>query len=487
MISSAELRRVKAFSDLPDDQIEWFLSHLQEVSLRAGEAFVQQGDPADWMFIFLEGLFQWRGEFGGDTVSLPAQAGEVSGVFPFSRMKRFTVTGRALTDGRLAKFPSALFPELIQRMPELTTRLVAMMSDRIREGTRIEQQRDRLVSLGKLSAGLAHELNNPASAAKRAAIKCAIRLQNCEAQTRSCGGARSMTRTKPESKKSKPRCCDGVAPSEGLALSDLEETLDSILRSCGHADSWELSAALARRNMPPDALTSLLTQLDPSTARAALARIAASAELSTLLSAIENGTERISKLVRTIKEYTNMDQGPVQNVDVARSLETTLDTLAHILQPEIEVQRPYEPVPLLVNAVGTELNQVWTNLIENAIDAMQGEGELRVRTFREDHYVVVEIGDSGPGIPPEIKPYIFDPFFTTKGVGEGTGLGLNTAQTIVRKLGGNIQVSSKPGDTRFQVWLPWVDPTEPRKEFDSAVRLQGPEGNGVTPAASSDT
>ena len=136
------------------------------------------------------------------------------------------------------------------------------------------------------------------------------------------------------------------------------------------------------------------------------------------------------------------------------------------------MQREYEPVPLLVNTVGTELNQVWTNIIENAIDAMQGEGELRVRTFREDHYVVVEIGDNGPGIPSEIRPYIFDPFFTTKGVGEGTGLGLSTVQTIVRKLGGNIQVTSKPGDTRFQVWLPWADPSESRKEFDSKSRSQ---------------
>ena len=125
MINSVELRRVVAFSDLQDDQVEWFLSHAQEVSLLAGDAFVKQGDPADWMFIFLEGFFQWRGEFGGDTVSLPAQAGDVSGVFPFSRMKKFTVTGRALTDGRLLKFPACRFPELIQRMPELTTRLVA--------------------------------------------------------------------------------------------------------------------------------------------------------------------------------------------------------------------------------------------------------------------------------------------------------------------------------------------------------------------------
>jgi signal transduction histidine kinase len=461
LVSSAELRRVEVFLDLPDDQIEWFLSHLQEVSIHAGETFVQQGDPADWMFIFLEGFFQWRGEFGGDTVSIPAQAGDVSGVFPFSRMKQFTVTGRALTDGRLARFPAALFPELIHRMPTLTTRLVALMSDRIREGTRIEQQRDRLISLGKLSSGLAHELNNPASAVKRAAGQTRYML----AKMRS---ANSELWRRPLDDSDKARIDEietsllqsEVTPLQGLTLSDLEETLNSMLQSYGHTDSWELSAALARRNMPPETLTSLLTHFDPITAHAAIARIAASAELSTLLGTIENGTASMSKLVRTIKEYTNMDQGPVQNVDVARSLETTLGTLAHVVQPKIKVQRAYEPVPLLVNAAGTELNQVWTNIIENAIDAMHGEGELRVRTFCEDQYVVVEIGDSGPGIPPEIKPYIFDPFFTTKGVGEGTGLGLNTVQTIVRKFGGNIHVSSTPGDTRFQVRLPWVDPTQ---------------------------
>lgn len=461
MISSVELRRVEAFLDLPDNQVEWFLSHAQEVFLHAGEAFVHQGDPADWMFIFLEGLFQWRGEFGGDTVSLPAQAGEVSGVFPFSRMKHFTVTGRALTDGRLARFPVVLFPELVQRMPVLTSRLVAMMSDRIREGTRIEQQRDRLISLGKLSAGLAHELNNPASAAKRAAGQ--MRYTLAKMRSANSGLWRRMLNDSDKARIEEVEAMlleSEAVPSPGLALSDLEETLESVLRSHGHSGSWEWSAALARRNMPPETLASLLTQLDPGTARDALARIAASAELWTLLGTLESGTERISHLVRTMKEYTNVDHGPVQNVDVARSLETTLGTLAHILQPKIRVQRAYEPVPLLVNTAGTELNQAWTNIIENAVDAMQGEGELRVRTFREDGYVVVEIGDNGAGIPPEIRPHIFDPFFTTKGVGEGTGLGLSTVQTIVRKHSGNIQVSSKPGDTRFQVWLPWVDPAK---------------------------
>jgi signal transduction histidine kinase len=467
MTTSLELRRIAAFSDLPDDQIDWFLSHAQEVFVRAGEAFVRQGDSADWMFVFLGGSFQWRGEFGGDNVSIEAQAGEVNGVFPFSRMTQFTVGCRAVTDGRLLKFPVAVFPELIRKMPELTTRLVAMMSDRIRQGTRIEQQRDRLVSLGKLSAGLAHELNNPASAAKRATDQ----MRGTLAKMRS---ANSKLWRQPLDNTDKDRVEDveasliqsGSIPLEGLALNDLEESLGSILQSHGHTNSWELSASLARCSMPADTLVSLLRQLDPKTAAVALERIAASAQLSTLLSTIESSITGISKLVGTVKEYTNMDHGPLQNVDVEQSLEATLGTLVHILKPGITVHRAYQPMPLLVNTAGTELNQVWTNIIENAIDAMRSQGELRVRTFREDGHIVVEIGDNGHGIPPEIRPYIFDPFFTTKGVGEGTGLGLNTVQTIVKKLGGNIQVTSRPGDTRFQVWLPYVDPTEPAKPLD---------------------
>jgi signal transduction histidine kinase len=471
MVTPVELRRVAAFSDLQDDQMEWFLGHAQEASVLAGDTFVKQGDPADWMFIFLEGFFQWRGEFGGDTVSLPAQAGDVSGVFPFSRMKKFTVTGRALTDGRLVKFPACRFPELVQRMPDLTTRLVAIMSDRIREGTRIEQQRDRLVSLGRLSAGLAHELNNPASAARRAADQMRHTLTRMRSASFELWRQPLDDSCKARIEETEALLLESAATQlDGLGLSNLEERLDSILQSHGHGDSWKMSPALAECNMTPDMLTSLLAHLDSGAAGAALVRIAATAELSCLLNAIEGSTTRISELVRTVKEYTYMDQAEVQNVDVVRSLETTLNTLAYSLQPEIKVKCSYAPVPLLVNTAGTELNQVWTNIIENAIDAMPGGGELRVRTFHQDNYVVVEIGDSGPGIPAEARPHIFDPFFTTKGVGEGTGLGLNTVQTIVRKLGGDIQVSSKPGDTRFQVWLPFSDPIEFGKQLNTEPR-----------------
>ena len=152
-----------------------------------------------------------------------------------------------------------------------------------------------------------------------------------------------------------------------------------------------------------------------------------------------------------------MDQAPVQNVDVVKSLETTLTILNHKLKRGVTVRREYQPVPLLVNSFGSELNQVWTNLIDNAIDAMNGQGELRLRTYRDDGCVVIEIGDNGAGISPEVRAHIFEPFFTTKGVGEGTGLGLDTVQRIVRKHRGNIQVHSKPGDTRFQVWLPLAE------------------------------
>src|SRR5580698_559297 len=171
MATSEELLRFPAFVDLPGDQIAWSLSQSREVSLKAGEIYAKQGDPPETMFVLLEGEFEWRGESNGEIFAIRGKVGDVTGALPFSRMKQFTVTGRALTDGRILRFPAALFPELVQKMPELAKRLVGVMADRVRESTRLEQQRDRLAGLGKLSAGLAHELNNPASAAKRAAAQ----------------------------------------------------------------------------------------------------------------------------------------------------------------------------------------------------------------------------------------------------------------------------------------------------------------------------
>jgi len=455
MVEKSELLRVSAFADLPDDQLAWFISQSEELRLKAGDTYFRQGDPADAMFVILEGQLQMRGELGGETIIISINPGQVTGVLPFSRMKQFTISARALTDVRVLRFPSSLFPELIQKMPELTQRLVGLMSDRIRETTRMEQQRDRLASLGKLSAGLAHELNNPASAAKRAASQLReilIRIRDASHEL----GRRDLTAAqKSEIEKMEASFVKhDEPPPDPLTMADLEDQIDSLLRSHGQNDLWQMAADLARKNVKPEALESLFAHLDADTARAALVRIAASLDIATLLNEIESSASRISDLVGAIKEYTYMDQTPVQKVDIVKSLETTLTIMNHKLKHGVVVRREYQKIPLLVNSFGSELNQIWTNLIDNATDAMGGKGELRIKTYREDNCVVVEIDDNGPGIPPEIQSHIFEPFFTTKGVGNGTGLGLDTVQRIVKKHRGNIQVISKPGETSFQVRLP---------------------------------
>src|SRR5580698_3761138 len=455
MADKSELLRVPPFVDLPDDQLEWFLSQSEELNYKAGDTYLRQGTPADSMFVILDGQLEVHGDMGGDAISFSLKAGDVTGALPFSRMTHFKVNGRSVTDSRVLRFPSALFPELVQKMPELAKRLVGLMADRIRETTRIEQQRDRLAALGKLSAGLAHELNNPASAAKRATSQLRDMLKRIRDASHDLGRRELSPAQKAEVEKLEASLVQSnEPPPDALTASDLEDQLDSLLRSHGQNDLWQLAAHLARKNFKPAVLEQLFATLDAGTARAALVRISASVEIADLLNQIESSTSRISDLVGAIKEYTFMDQAPLQNVDIVKTLETTLVILNHKLKQGVNVLRDYQKVPLLVNSFGSELNQVWTNIIDNAVDAMGGEGELRVRAYRDADCVVVEIGDNGPGISAAVEPHIFEPFFTTKGVGEGTGLGLDTVQRIVKKHRGTIQVESKPGDTRFSVWLP---------------------------------
>src|ERR1700678_1963292 len=291
MVEKSELLGVPAFADLPDDQITWFLSQSQELHLKAGESYSRQGDPADAMFVVLEGQLQGRGEIGGEAVVFDIEKGSVTGTLPFSRMKQFTVGGRAVTDSRALRFPASLFPELVQKMPELTKRLVGLMADRIRETTRMEQQRDRLASLGKLSAGLAHELNNPASAAKRATsqlrdILKKIRNASLELGKRDLTPAQKAEIEKLEASFTQP----DIVPPDPLTMSDLEEQIDSLLLSQGQNDLWMLAAGLARRNIKPEAVESLFARLAADTARAALVRIATSVEIASLLHEIESAT-----------------------------------------------------------------------------------------------------------------------------------------------------------------------------------------------------
>jgi signal transduction histidine kinase len=338
--------------------------------------------------------------------------------------------------------------------------LVAIMADRIRETTRLETQRDKLMALGKLSAGLAHELNNPAAAAQRATASLRETLETVrDASIRLARHALSdeqremILRVEREAGQ-----YTAAIPADPLAQSDREERLTTWLEGRHVPDAWKIAPVLADAGVELPKLENLAAQVGDNVVSDALIRIASILTISRLIGEIENSTKRISDLVRAIKEYSYMDQAAMQEVDLHQGLENTLTILHHRLKGGIKVVRAYDEKLPRICAFGGELNQVWTNLMANAIEAMQGKGEMRVRTARELDRVLVEVGDNGPGIPPDVLPHIFEPFFTTKGVGEGTGLGLDTVCRILRNHHGEIRVSSQPGDTRFQVYLPLTQP-----------------------------
>jgi len=317
------------------------------------------------------------------------------------------------------------------------------------------KQQEKLATLGKLSAGLAHELNNPAAAARRAARTLWETLPTLHAETLRLShlglSEAQLSTLVAFQRQAHDRLAAAALPA--LEQSAREEEIGAWLHRQDIRDGWRMAEAFVSAGVTLDDLAALTGRFTSEQVEEVLDWLYNTFETVDLLDEIEQSTRQISDLVAAVKSYVYMDQAPLQNVDVHQGLESTLTVMRHKLQ-DIEVIRDYDRDLPTIQARSSELNQVWTNLIDNAIGAMQGEGQLTLITHRTADFVTVEVADSGPGIPPDVMPHLFEPFFTTKGVGIGTGLGLDISQRIVQQHNGTIEVQSRPGNTRFIVRLP---------------------------------
>ncbi len=454
------LRKIPVFEDLPEDQLQWFASNAEDRHFAPGDLVVEAGAPADQLIVILAGELQGKRPTGGGVYI--AGAGTVTGMLPFSRMTQFPSTIRATAPTRIASLCKDHFEEMFRRIPDIQPRLIGLLTDRVRETARADQQREKLAALGKLSAGLAHELNNPASAVRRSTSGLRDALAKLrEANFKLCREELSdeVLEHLSEIEKDVAAEMTGSPVMDALERSDREDRITAWLEKRDVTRPWELAPALVEAEADDDCLEKLSAQFPGKVLEFALRRTAATIEVEKTLRQIESSAARISDLVKAIKEYTYMDQSGDKEIDLHEGLESTLTMMHHDLKNGINVRREYDRSLPKVCAKGSELNQVWTNLIDNAIDALAeqgkaGGGQITIHTARDGAFALVDIIDNGPGIPPEVKSRIFDPFFTTKPVGEGTGLGLDTVYRIVSQHGGDVRVDSHPGETHFQVRLP---------------------------------
>ena len=466
-----EIKKFAVFADLSDGDLHWLAERMDETTMEAGQIYAQPGDPVDYLTLMIEGELQVQRVSSPGSPIFVAVAGEVTGRLPFSRLTHFKGISRAVMPTRIIRLHRKYFPELMVKIPVLVERLVGLMSDRIREVTRNETQQEKLMALGKLSAGLAHELNNPAAAAQRAAQNLIGAMENIrEVSLRLLKHASTEAQRRAlfdfELSAGQKAAQIANAPIDPLELSDREAEVTEWLEKHGVAEPWKIAVTLAEGCVDGKELDILETKIGKEFLGDAIHRVAGIITVFGLVREIENSTRRISELVGAVKRYSYMDQSALTEVDVREDLENTLKIFGHRLKKGVSVVRHYDDAMPEVCAYGGEINQVWTNLIDNAIDAMDGKGELKITTCRELDYARVEIQDNGPGIAKDIQSRIFEPFFTTKKVGEGTGLGLDTVVRIVRRHHGFIEVESKPGETCFIIRLPFKQPkaTSPEGE-----------------------
>jgi signal transduction histidine kinase len=466
-----ELRGLFLFEDLSDDQLAWVADNGDVVDCPAGAEVSVEGEPAECFFVLLEGTLSMVRLVGGSEVETVrtdhrgVYSGAVQFYFGDRLEQRYPATVRAVTDCRFLALPAGPFAAVFRQWYPMAVHLLEGMFVGQRNSAELVGQRERLLALGKLTAGLTHELNNPAAAAARATAALRERLAGMRHKLALLSEGkldgevlRSLTGLQEEF----VARIAGTRELSTLERSDLEDGLGDWLDERGVTQPWDLAGVFVAAGLGPDDLDRVADAVAPSCLEPALRWLAYTVETETLLAEIADSTGRISSLVDAAKQYSQMDRMPHQPTDLRAGLDATLVMLGAKIGPGITVVKDYDPELPPVPAYAGELNQVWTNLIVNALDAMAGEGTLTLRTARDGDCALVEIGDTGPGIPEELRSRVFEPFFTTKPVGQGTGLGLDVSwRIVVKRHGGDLRVTSRPGDTRFQVALPLAEPSAP--------------------------
>jgi signal transduction histidine kinase len=459
-----ELRQVSLFRGLTDEELREVLVEGSEEFIEAGEVGGREGEPVDHLYVILEGEFRWSKKVdGGEVVMNTYGSGEFFAEVPLLLGKPFLATWRALADSRVFALPNETFRRMLTIHPSFSNTVLEMLAQRIQVLYSVSQQRERLSSLGTLAAGLAHELNNPSSASRRAAGRLRDSLENRRSLGMRLTWAAARGEIRPAQVDALERIVnealghDNAPALNSLERSDLEEEVARWLEDRDVEEAWDLSPTLVGAGLGIGDLNLVEAAVPPGTLADALGYLEAVLESARLVDEIDASSLRISNLVATMEGYSYMDRAPTQEVDVNEGLDNTLAILRYRLAG-IEVERDYEESLPRITAHGGELNQVWTNLIDNAVDAVaDGDmtGRISLRTSQERDRLLVEISDNGPGIPEEIQDRIFEPFFTTKDVGKGAGFGLDVSyRIVVGRHGGDIRIVSKPGDTRFQVRLP---------------------------------
>jgi signal transduction histidine kinase len=457
-VTAADLRPVDLFDDIDDAALSEWAAVAQWRSAEPGDVVIPGDEPAQGLWCLLEGSLQSSVRDGERLEPVGHQdAPTWIGAVPTLTETPITARMVALTASRLALIPAPEFRRLALAHPAVHRKIMRQVRPVVARFAAIQQNNERLAALGTMAAGLAHELNNPASAAKQAArdlgealgvIGAAIR-EFTDAGIEREGAAR-IADLRDQALK---QCAERDTLS-ALDAADAEDEMRDRLEELAVPDAWTLAEPLAAAGLEREWLDKLHGLAGPATP-AAIRWVVASLSAQRLVSDLRESTERMSSLIGAIKVYAYMDRGGVVEADVHEGLETTLKILGHKLKhKQIEIRREYDRTLPPLTIYGSELNQVWTNLLANAIDAVGERGTITVRTTRDGECILVDIADTGPGIPPDIRARVFEPFFTTKDVGSGTGLGLDTARRIViERHGGSMSFDSSEQGTTFHVWL----------------------------------